>query len=242
VSVAVGRWGAYVASHAMLAVGVAAAVLMVALLAWKAARAVARRHAVRADDALTLAAAAVATVVGASGMYRFFAVVLRLGGRERTLLFAFIEVATVTEAVRAKQNMLEFGTAGQDGAAMWVFAGLSAVLASLDARSFAEAVFRLSVPLVAAWLWHRGVALERRRAVGAVIHWRLTAERVLVRLGVADPSARESSEVAVYRRLTVLAHAAKRVRALRSTGVRAWRVRWLESSSRSGFEEEDSAP
>ncbi len=130
---------------------------------------------------LTLVAASVATTVAMTGMWRFFGVTLHFSGALRILLFAFIELAVVTSAVRARRNMRDIHTAGIDGAAVWILTGLSAVLSSLDARSPAEAVFRLAAPLVAAWLWERGLAVERRRATGRRIHWRLTAERVLVR-------------------------------------------------------------
>jgi hypothetical protein len=104
-----------------------------------------------------------------------------------------------------------------------VLSGLSAVFSALDAASGAEAVFRFAPPLVAAWLWHRGLGLERRRACGRVVHWRLTAERVLVWLGLAEPSARAASDVDAHRRIARLARAAKRLRERRSSGARAWR-------------------
>jgi hypothetical protein len=138
-------------------------------------------------------------------------------------MFAFLEIAMMTAAFRARRNMKEFGAAGIEGAAVWALSGLSAVLSSLDAQSGAEAVFRLAAPLVAAWLWHRGLGLERRRATGRAVHWRLTAERVLVWLGLAEPSARAASDVDVHRRIARLARAAKRLRELRASGAAAWR-------------------
>jgi hypothetical protein len=62
------------------------------------------------------------------------------------------------------------------------------------------------------------MALERRRIKSrrvtnrAEINWRLTPERVLVRLGLADPTDRNASEVAVDRHLMRLALAAKQAR------------------------------
>ena len=97
-------------------------------------------------------AAVIATTVQAMGMWRFFDVTLHVDGTLRAKLAAFIEVAMFTEALRARRNVLESEehTAGIDGAAVWELAGLSAVLSSLDARSFAEATYRLAALAVAA--------------------------------------------------------------------------------------------
>ena len=140
-----------------------------------------------------------------------------------------LELAAFAEAVRAKRNMAEHHSAGVDGAAMWALAALSGVLSAWAAGSLAAAAFRVCMPLVAAWLWHRGLALERRRTGGAVIAWRITPERVLVRLGLADPSGRTTGEAAAQRRLTILARAAKRVRVLDRPGTRAL---WLRRAER----------
>jgi hypothetical protein len=152
-------------------------------------------------------------------MWRFFGDVLQFTGPLRVLTFAFIETAVITSAVRARQAMRENYTAGVDGIAVWALTSLSAVLSSLDARSFGEVVLRLAAPLVAAWLWERGMALERRRLTGRTrINWRLTPERVLTRLGLADPTDRNASEVDAQRRLMRLALAAKHARNTRATG------------------------
>ncbi|GAA4560400.1 hypothetical protein [Planotetraspora kaengkrachanensis] len=179
-----------------------------------------------AEDILTIIAASIATGVSAQGMWRFSGDVLGFDGPLRLLLFAFIEVAVITSAVRARRNMRENYSAGIDGIAVWALTGLSAVLSSLDARSLAEALFRLAAPLVAAWLWERGMAIERHRITGrARINWRLTPERVLVRVGLAEASDRTASEVDAHRRLTRVALAAKRARALREAGASDRRMR-----------------
>ncbi|MET8161106.1 hypothetical protein ABZT47_32520 [Sphaerisporangium sp. NPDC005289] len=172
-----------------------------------------------AEDILTIVAASIATGVSAQGMWRFSGDVLGFDGPLRLLLFAFIEVAVITSAVRARRNMRENFSAGIDGIAVWALTSLSAVLSSLDARSMAEAIFRLAAPLVAAWLWERGMAIERHRITGrSRIKWRLTPERAMVRLGLAEVSDRTASEVDAHRRLTRVALAAKRARALREAG------------------------
>jgi hypothetical protein len=178
------------------------------------------------EDILTIVAASIATGVSAQGMWRFSGDVLGFDGPLQLLLFAFIEVAVVTSAVRARRNMRENHSAGIDGAAVWALTSLSAVLSSMDARSLAEAVFRLAAPLVAAWLWERGMAIERHRLTGrSRIKWRLTPERAMVRLGLAEVSDRTASDVDAHRRLTRVALATKNVRQLRQSGASESKLR-----------------
>ncbi|MEV4287320.1 hypothetical protein AB0K40_17585 [Nonomuraea bangladeshensis] len=170
-------------------------------------------------EVLTIVAACIATAVSAQGMWRFTGDVLGLDGPLRILLFAFIEVAIITSAVRARRNMRANFSAGIDGIAVWALTALTAVLSSMDARSLPEAVFRLAAPLVAAWLWERGMAIERHRLRGTSgIHWRFTLERVLVAVGLAEATDRTAGDVDRQRRITRLALAAKRARQLRDTG------------------------
>lgn len=219
---------AYASAH-LAVTGIAAiAVLAAVFMAWRAARGVvaAARRALagrQAEDVLTVVAAAMATAVAANGMWRFFGAVLHFSGAERVTMFAFLEIAVVTCAFRARRNMTEFSSAGVEGIAVWVLSGLSAVFSALDARSGPEAAFRLAPPLVAAWLWHRAMSLEHRRTSGRAVHWRLTAERVLVWLGLAEPAARAASDVDAHRRIARLARAAKKLRELRATGAASWR-------------------
>lgn len=176
----------------------------------------AKTHSSPVEDWLTRGVAAIATGVSAEGMWRFTRDVLKLDGLLQVALFAFIELSMVTEAVRARRNMREHGSAGLDGIAVWALACLTAVLSSMDARQPAEVVFRLAAPLVAAWMWERGMRLERRRQRGTKgIHWRLTPERLLVWAGLAEPRGRTASEVDTHRRLKRVALAAKRVGQLR---------------------------
>ncbi|WP_157253276.1 hypothetical protein [Nonomuraea typhae] len=178
------------------------------------------------EDVLTVVAACIATGVSAQGMWRFSGDVLGLDGPLRLLLFAFIEVAIITSAVRARRNMRENYSAGIDGIAVWALTCLTAILSSMDARSLPEAIFRLAAPLVAAWLWERGMAIERHRIRGTGrINWRLTPERLLVRIGLAEVSDRTASEVDAHRRLTRVALAAKRAKALREGGASERKVR-----------------
>ncbi|MEV4383992.1 hypothetical protein AB0J58_44615, partial [Streptosporangium sp. NPDC049644] len=143
----------------------------------------------------------------------------------RLLLFAFIEVAVITSAVRARRNMRENFSAGIDGIAVWALTGLTAVLSCMDARSIPEAVFRLAAPLVAAWLWERGMAIERHRITGRKrINWRATPERFLVWVGLAESQDRTADEVDRQRRFTRVALAAKKVRVLVEAGAKPGKV------------------
>lgn len=205
-----------------IAAGVVAAALALYGL-WRLKRLAAAHP---AEESLTVAVAAIATGVSAQGMWKFAGDVLGFNGPLRVLLFAFIELAVIASAVRARRNMRDNHSAGIDGVAVWVLTCLTAVLSAMDAHSTAEAVFRLAAPLVAAWLWERGMAVERRRITGlAGINWRLTPERVLVRLGLAEARDRTASEVDAHRRLTRVALAAKRVHQLRESGASDRKVR-----------------
>ena len=176
-------------------------------------------HGRSAEDILTVVAATIATGVSAQGMWNFFGDVLHVIWPLRLVFFAFIEVAVVTSAVRARRSMREKYSAGIDGIAVWALATLTAVLSALDAASHAEAVFRLAAPLVAAWLWERGMALERRRITGLKgINWRITPERILVRLGLAEANGRTAAEVDAQRYITGVALAVMHARDLRDTG------------------------
>ncbi|WP_051866214.1 hypothetical protein [Streptosporangium roseum] len=169
------------------------------------------------EDTLTVIAAGIATAVSASGMWQFFERIMpAVPWYWRVAMFAFIEVAVITSAVRAKRSMKEKYSAGVDGMAVWALTSLSAVLSAMEAASVPEALFRLAAPLVAAWLWERGMAIERHRLTGlAGIHWRITPERILVRVGLAEAQDRTADEVDAHRRLTRVALAAKRVHQLR---------------------------
>jgi hypothetical protein len=123
-----------------------------------------RRGKVEGQRVVTLLGAAIATGLSAQGMYVFFRdsvpAVLRI------VFFAFLEIMVLGSALRAKASMQEKYSAGIDGVAMWTFTILSAILAATHAHGIGETLFRLSVPLAAAWAWEREMKLERRRRTG----------------------------------------------------------------------------
>jgi len=185
----------------------------------------ARAKANSLEDNLTIVGAVIASGVSATGMWKFFGDVLDLPWPLRLVLFAFIEIAIVTSAVRARRNMLENYSAGVDGIAVWALTALTSVLSSMDSYSLAEAVFRLAAPLVAAWLWERGMRLKRNRLRGTTgINWRITPERVMVWLGLAEARDRTASEVDTHRRLKRVALAAKRAYQLQQADAKARKV------------------
>lgn len=183
----------------------------------------------RLETVLTIGAAGIATGVSSSGMWRVFGDALGMSGPARVAVFGFVELAVAVSAIRARRALRETGTTGVDGAAVWVLAGLSAALSALDADSGAAVLLRLAAPLVAAWLWERGLAPDRRqlqvRRRRGPVAWRVTRERVLVWLRLAEPSERAVAEVDRARKIAGLTRAAWRYHSLTAAGASSWRVR-----------------
>ena len=195
------------------------------------------------ENKLTFLVAVIIAGVCAQGMGKFFydkedglgfpiGLVIVVGG--------VLELTAFTCALRARRNILDknIGKAGIDGIAVWVVTALSGLFSALEADKVPVQLFRLIMPLLAAWLWERGMSIERRRVRGgSAIHWRVTPERVLVWLRVAEPSGRTASEVDAHRRLTRVAKAAARLRVLRTGSAWGWRIeraeRRLERAMRS---------
>lgn len=180
---------------------------------------------------LTISAAALATMVSASGMWKFFTDVLGPSPL-RIVFFAYIEVALFASALLARAQLLrepEKGSTGVDGVAVWVLAGLTASLSALDADSFREVCLRLVAPLVAAWMWERALAAERSVRLGRTatgIHWAVTLERIFVWLRLAEAQGRDVSEVDRARRRARLGRARLNLYLLQNKKkTAAWRLR-----------------
>lgn len=179
---------------------------------------------------LTIIAAALATMVSASGMWKFFTDIL---GETplRIAFFAFIEIALFASALLARSRLLRdpaTRTTGIDGIAVWVLAALTASLSALDSDSFREACLRLVAPLVAAWMWERALAAERNVRLGNTsrrINWAVTPERVFVWLRLAEAANRDVSEVDRARRRAKLGRARLHLHLLQSNKAFAWRIR-----------------
>jgi hypothetical protein len=243
VSTATTWWDAawsYVTSGAAGVVFAVALALLVLVVIWRAARRAGQRAAAvtrtvdgrRVDDALTFVAAGIVTVFSAQGMWRFFGDSLHLDQPIlRVALFAMFELTMLTCALRARRRVRDpqIGSAGIEGVMVWVTAATSGVLSASDADTAGGVVVRLITPMFAAFLWERGMSIERRKAdqrrSPVHIHWRITPERVLVWLGLAEASDRTATEVDTQRRMTRVALAAHRVQTLDAAGVTGWRRR-----------------
>lgn len=197
----------------------------VAAITLRAAQRLFRNH--PAEDIATVVGAIVATGTSATGMWTFFATyVPTMPPSGRVFFFTFLEIFTIAEGLRARRNMRDFKAAGVDLVAMWAGAGVSAFLSCLAATTIAEALFRLVPPLAAAWLWERTLVTERRRSRERgprQIQWRISPERILVRLNLAEPTGRTLGDVAAQRRITQVALAAERAASLDAGGASAGR-------------------
>src|SRR5262249_50745358 len=125
------------------------------------------------DTLLTYVVAGMASAVAGTGMWKFFGRALAdVDPLPRRALFAFIELSVIISAVRARKVLRESikryaadpddaprPSSGLDGKAVWALTALSGGLACLETDSFPEAVLRLAAPLVAAWLWERGMSI-----------------------------------------------------------------------------------
>ncbi|QXJ25969.1 hypothetical protein AGRA3207_007540 [Actinomadura graeca] len=176
-----------------------------------------------------LAAAAIATAVSAEGMWETFSA-LAMPVWLRAGTFAFIELMTIQCVRRARQSMHAGFGPGGDGVAMWVLTAVSAVLSvSHEVTSAhpntAVILVRLTAPPVAAWGWERNMRLQRRRRSGRRIHWRVTAERIAVGLGLASGAGSAAGQDEAHRHRTRVVRAGLRLRNLQQTGAWGWRAR-----------------
>lgn len=196
---------------------------------------------VKSDKFLTFLAAAVATGVVATGMWKFFGDVLNIANPyARAALFAFFEIAMLASAFRSRRFRLDRAAKREhsdlevdnridvDGIAVWVLAALSGLFAASDEPTTSGKVVRVVAPLLAAWMWERGLAGELMQFTRGVkrLNWTLTAERVFVWLGVAEPSGRAIGDVDRKRRIAQFARTAYRYNLLVEQGRTGWRVSW----------------
>lgn len=117
-----------------------------------------------------------------------------------------------------------------DGLAVWALALMSGSFAAADQDTTAGVVLRLVAPIVAAWLWERGLAGElqqfRRPARRpSRINWTISPERVMVWLRLAEPTGREVNEIDRARRRAAFVTRAFRLHMLLTDGAMSWRIR-----------------
>lgn len=183
-------------------IAAAVAALVVLALLRTGVRAL-RRHDLA--DTLTVLIALATTVYAGAGNWKFLGSAMHYGADLKAVLVCALEGAVVVEGLRSRKNIAEFGRGGADGVGLWVLAGLSSVLASSASGSLPEALGRLAIPLVAAWLWERLLAPQRRARKAlreaSPIRWRITPERVLVWLRLADSTDLDVSKIDAGRRV-----------------------------------------
>lgn len=217
--------------------------LVVLAIMWRAGRGlsrVARRglSGKRPEDVLTFIVAAIATAGAAQGNFKFFGDKLAMPFWMQWLTFAMFELGMLTCALRARRKIRnpQIGTAGVDGVLVWVISSVSAVLASSDANGWGV-LGRLVFPFFAASMWELLLAFERRRVGRSTINWKITPEKLLVRLGLAEASHRSTGEVDTHRRLKTVALAAHRLGVLQGASAAKWRTvlarRRLDTAMRS---------
>jgi len=230
-------WFTAIPTWILITLAATLAVVTLALLIAAAAIAVNRirnretskRESWAADKAMTFLAAGVATAVTGTGMWAFFADTL--GVRSLPLLvglFAFFEIAMLAEALRSRLFRIrrareestnptdsETRDVDVDGIAVWVLAIISGVLAATHETEFGAIALRLIAPVIAAWLWERGLVGElqqfRRRKPTKKIALRISLERVLVFLRIAEPTKRDVDDVDRSRRRAAYTVAAYRL-------------------------------
>ena len=177
---------------------------------------------------LTVTAAGIATGVAVTGMWQVFGDALGITSvAGKIALCAFLEIALVASALRARANLREAGSVGVDGAAGWTLAAMSGVFSAWDQPGWLAKAVRFAAPLVAAWLWERGLAAERRAvaadvAARARVAWRFTPRRVAVWLRLADPEQRTATDIDRARRLAKLTRARLKVAVLETATGPRW--------------------
>lgn len=208
---------------------VIAVCVIAACLLWMAARRL-RRWVSTWDltgaELRTIAAIAVPTAVSIQGMYGVTRDALGWPVYLAVALCAFIEIVMYDRAMAARKAMMddpEHSRPGVDAAAVWVLTSASALMSTLHAATFLEGVFRAIAPFIAAFSWHRYLKAEQRsKRTGTAlkgINWRLSPERVLIKLGLADPTDRTAGQVSAERTLMTLAIAARAA----DTAQQGWR-------------------
>ena len=210
---------AWSSSHTLVLASAAAGLLVVLAVAVTAVRAGKRRGATLADT-ITVLIALASTVYAGTGTMKYLRIAMDYSLDLRLVLVCVLEGAVIASGLRARKNIAELGRAGVDGAALWVLTALSGFLSASVASNVREAVGRVAIPAVGAWLWERLLAPQRRahqsRRASSPVRWRITPERIFVFLRLADAVDTDVSTVEAGRRVS---------RYLRATdrAARSWR-------------------
>jgi hypothetical protein len=181
-------------SH-LLALGVPAAALALALVGW-AFRRRAQNPQKRLGNAAVVVAALAAlgcTAYSADTSWRFAADYLNIAGTaERASMFAAAELGLFATALMARQNLNTQGAPGLPGTLVWLITGVQVIPAYAESGPVGGTVRAFVGPVMAAMLWRLAMGIELRlRTPGAASHGliatlgREARERLLSRLGIA---------------------------------------------------------
>ncbi|MFG2046100.1 hypothetical protein ACGFIW_01550 [Micromonospora sp. NPDC048935] len=142
------------------------------------------------------------------------------------------ELSTPTESPAATPTA-ERRELDVDGIAVWVFAAVAGVICFTDSTNPVEAGMRGFLPLAVAWMWERAIAADLRTFARTVrdkkINLRISTERILVALRIAEPTGRDVSEVDKARYRSAFTIAAFKLHTLRADKALHWRIsiaRW----------------
>lgn len=133
---------------------------------------------------------------------------MRRGGR-------LYEATTVRDEAG---KVIEWGTTGSHGKAVWIIATVAGSLAALSSHNPVEFVLRLALPLGAAYQWWTGLTgadVKRRRS-----RFAYSPARLAVRYGWWTPEAEADDEEARWSEERAARKRAKAVRALVTVGSR----------------------
>ncbi|MER6567034.1 hypothetical protein ABT288_12760, partial [Streptomyces sp. NPDC001093] len=179
----------------LLALGVPAAALAVALVGWAFRRRAQRTQKRLGNTAVVVAALAAlgCTAYSADTSWRFAADYLNIAGTaERASMFAAAELGLFATALMARQNLSTQGAPGLPGTLVWLITGVQVIPAYAESGPVGGTVRAFVGPVMAAMLWHLAMGIELRlRTPGAASHGliatlgREARERLLSRLGIA---------------------------------------------------------
>jgi hypothetical protein len=190
-----------------------------------------------ADRAVTRVTGLLATAVIATGSWKVFGDILHLHWAWRIALFAFAESLIYAAWRRARRHIYRHAEMGNVGIIYGIALG-SASVAALDAGSVPEVVLRFFAAFIASKMIAQELVEEldiylvehpdkrdgtRRRR--SRIKWRLTPERVLNWLGLADATEHTVEEAERKLHIARLARTARRLHRLKARkGVAKWRI------------------
>jgi hypothetical protein len=195
-------------------------------------------------NAVTYVIASIATAASLVGMWPVTRAAVIAAGIPAELVtpvaltvLGLLEGTIVVCGIRARANVLESGETGVDGVGLWVAVGASSVISATEAalaapsgtpggQQFVTVLVRLAAPIVAGWLWERGLAPERRAARGerpGILATYLTRLRTNLLSWAGDADADEIS------RRRAAARASRLSEKLRGTNENALtrRQRWV---------------